>query len=37
MRTVSDKSARLEYLRWGLRNETISYYELYELQSLAEY
>ena len=35
--TMSDKSARLEYLRWGLRNGTISYYELYELQCLAEY
>jgi len=35
--TLSDKSARLEYLRWGLRNGTISYYELYELQCLAEY
>lgn len=34
---MSSKSARLEYLRWGLRNGTISYSELYELQSLAEY
>lgn len=34
---MSSKSARLEYLRWGLRNGwTISYSE-YELQPLAEY
>lgn len=34
---MSTVEERLEYLRWGLRNGTISYSELYELQSLAEY
>ena len=37
MKTSKEIKGRLEYLRQELRHECISYGELYELQSLAEY
>jgi len=37
MREIQEIQKRLEYLREQLRDETISYGELYELQTLAEY
>lgn len=37
MKTTKEIKTRLEYLRTELRQERISYGELAELQSLAEY
>jgi len=37
MKNVKEIKERLEYLRQELRQECISYSELFELQSLVEY